>query len=125
MNRLAWITACMTLLSSAVSTGYSVAALMQHGTADVYVVYTLARSVALLLATLFALSTRRRDAILAIALAMSIVQLIDAYAGILQHDIAKTYGPLAFGLINIVLFLALVFASDVPHNPSRTGAPHS
>jgi hypothetical protein len=113
MNRFFWPLAAMTALSALVSAGYSIAAVAQYGTGNIYALYALSRSVALVLAVGYALTSRSHTALTATALAMSFIQLIDAWIGSLQHDPAKTFGPLAFAIINFLL-LAL-FAQENKH----------
>jgi hypothetical protein len=112
MNRFFWPLAAMTALSALVSAGYSVAAVAQYGTSNIYALYALSRSVALVLAVGYAIASRTSTALTATALAMSFIQLIDAWIGSVQHDPAKTFGPLAFAIINFLL-LALFVRENV------------
>jgi len=89
----------MTLLSAAVSAGYSVAGLGSNVT-DHFAQYAASRSIALLAAVIAAVVFRRRSALLALASCMTLVQLLDTCIGFSAHDPAKTFGPLAFSILN-------------------------
>jgi len=93
----------MTLLSAGVSAGFSVAGLLGPGKDDSFARYAASRSVALLLAAvLIAIGIRSRMAIAFLGIAMTVVQAFDGVIGALAHDPSKTYGPLAFAVINAV-----------------------
>jgi hypothetical protein len=90
----------MTLFSAGVSTGFSLAALLGPGSDDSFARYAASRSVALLLTVLIAIGVRSRMAIAFLGIAMLIVQGFDGVIGVLAHDPSKTYGPLAFAVLN-------------------------
>ena len=92
----------MTLLSAGVSAGFSVAGLLGPGKDDSFAQYAASRSVALLLTVLIATSVRSRMAIAFLGIAMTVVQAFDGVIGALAHDPSKTYGPLAFAVLNAV-----------------------
>jgi len=113
MNRFFWPTAVMTALSVLVSAGYSIAAVAQHGPGNIYALYALSRSVALVPAVGYAILKRSIAALASTALAMSLIQLMDAWIGSVQHNSTKTFGPLAFAIFNFFL-LALLLRGDEP-----------
>lgn len=119
MNRFFWPTAAMTALSALVSAGYSIAAVAQYGSANIYALYALSRSVALVPAVGYAIAKRSNAALAATALAMSFIQLIDAWIGSLQHDPAKTFGPLAFAILNFSLLALLMRSNEQPQGAKR------
>ena len=90
----------MTLLSAGVSAGFSVAGLLGSGSGDSFARYAASRSIALLLTVLIAIGVRSRVAIAFLGIAMTIVQAFDGVIGALAHDPSKTYGPLAFAVLN-------------------------
>jgi hypothetical protein len=90
----------MTLLSSCVSAGFSLAGLLGTGSGDSFARYAASRSVALLLTVLIAISVRSRMAIVFLGIAMTVVQAFDGVIGALAHDPSKTYGPFAFAVLN-------------------------
>ena len=92
----------MTLLSAGVSAGFSLSGLLGPGSSDSFARYAAARSLALLLTVLIATGVRSRTAIAFLGIAMSIVQVFDGVIGALAHDPSKTYGPLAFAVLNAV-----------------------
>ena len=119
MNRFFWPTAAMTALSVFVSAGYSIAAVAQHGSGNIYALYALSRSVALVPAVGYAIAKRSIAAIASTALAMSILQFIDAWIGRVQHDPAKTFGPLAFAVLNFFLLALLLRGNKHMQGASR------
>ena len=46
-----------------------------------------------------------RAGVAALALAMTLVQLLDGFIGVHLHDPSRSYGPLAFAAINFGLLL--------------------
>jgi hypothetical protein len=108
VKRIVWITAAMTCISALVSEGFSLATVLQHGASNIDALYTLSRSTALLLAVLFSLGRRSTDALLATAIAASIMQLLDAGVGYQLHSPKEIFGPLFLGILNLILFFALL-----------------
>ncbi|MCU1305695.1 MAG: hypothetical protein JWN45_390 [Acidobacteriaceae bacterium] len=103
MTKRFWICALMTLLSAAVSAGFSLAGLLGAGSGDSFARYAASRSVALLLTVLIAICVRSRMAIAFLGIAMTIVQAFDGIIGALAHDPSKTYAPFAFAIFNAVV----------------------
>jgi hypothetical protein len=64
--------------------------------------YVLSRSVALAAMSLVALISKARSSVLTIALAMVIVQALDAFVGGIVRDRMKTFGPASLGALNLV-----------------------
>jgi hypothetical protein len=63
--------------------------------------YALSRSVALAVVSLVALISQTRSSLLTIALAMVIVQALDAVVGGIVRDRMKTFGPASLGALNL------------------------
>ena len=63
--------------------------------------YVLSRSVALAAVSLVPLISQTRSSLLTIALAMVIVQAIDAIVGGIVRDRMKTSGPASLGALNL------------------------
>jgi hypothetical protein len=98
-----WICAGVTVASAFVSLGFSVAAVVSaHDRARTNAMYALSRSVALAVVSLVPLFSQTRSSLLTIALAMVIVQALDAVVGATIRDRMKTFGPAALGLLNLV-----------------------
>jgi hypothetical protein len=106
-GRAFWICAGFTLVSASVSATFSVLSLSMAGTGHQheYSLYATSRSIALLLATIFVMGRRSREGVTAMAIAMTIVQLLDAIVGSLAHNPGKTYGPAVFAMINAMLMV--------------------
>ena len=102
-----WQCAGITLLSALVSAGFAAQGLLTTGSADSFAQYAGARSVALLLGVLYALSTRSRSSLMTLAIVMSVVQALDGVIGLLAHNTAKTYGPFVFAILNFIAILRL------------------
>ncbi len=100
MTKRFWGCALMTLLSAAVSAGFSLAGLLGSGNGDSFARYATSRSVALLVTVLIAIGVRSRTAIAFLGIAMTSVQAFDGVIGVLAHDPLKTYGPFAFAVLN-------------------------
>jgi hypothetical protein len=64
--------------------------------------YALSRSVALAAVSLVPLISQTRSSLLTIALAMVIVQALDAIVGGIVRDRMKTLGPASLGALNLV-----------------------
>jgi hypothetical protein len=64
--------------------------------------YALSRSVALAAVIVVPLISQRRSSLLTIALAMVIVQALDAVVGGVIRDRMKTFGPASLGALNLV-----------------------
>jgi len=103
-GRAYWLCAGFTLLSAVVSAAFSLLALRMAGGQD-YLLYAASRSVALPFAAVFAMVTRSRGGVAAMAVAMTLIQLFDAFIGFRLHDPGKAYGPLILFAINFGLLL--------------------
>jgi hypothetical protein len=77
------VSVTFSLLSLRIATGYE------------YALYAASRSVALPLATLYAMTRRSREGIAALSFAMTPVQLFDAFIGGCISDLNRAYGPIA------------------------------
>ena len=104
IQRAFWACAGFTLLSGLVSAAFSLRSLGMSGGHE-YALYAASRSVALPLATIVTISTRSRGGVAAMAAAMTFVQFFDAWIGFQMGDPARSFGPLSFAVLNIVLLL--------------------
>jgi uncharacterized membrane protein len=71
--------------------------------------YALSRSLALAVASLVPLLSQTRSSLLTVALAMVIVQALDAVVGATMHDRMKTFGPASLGMLNLVALVWFLF----------------
>ena len=103
-----------TAINVIVACGFSVAGLLRPNAilppgasvteaSQIFAMYAAARAVPLTLITLATLG--RRSWILPLGTLAGAVQILDAGAGLFQHDVGKTIGPL---LIGVLQFLALI-----------------
>jgi hypothetical protein len=98
-----WICAGVTAASAFVSLGFSAAAVLSgRQQARTNAMYALSRSVALAAVSLVPLFSQTRSSLLTIALAMVIVQALDAVVGGTIRDRMKTFGPASLGALNLV-----------------------
>jgi hypothetical protein len=111
-TRAFWICATITTISATVSASFSVAGLFGAGLHDPFARYAASRSIAIPLVVLIFLGFRSREAIAAMSLTMSLVQLLDAVVGAISHDPSKTYGPLFLALIGFVSVAFLLRSSE-------------
>lgn len=101
-----WLCAVFTVISSCVSLGYSVAAVVGSQAADhSHAHYAFARSLALAVVTVVTLFGHRHDWLVATATAMIIVQAADAIIGSRIPDKVKTFGPAATAAVNLALLI--------------------
>jgi hypothetical protein len=108
-----WLCGGFTLFSAVVSAGFSLLSLRMVGGHE-YALYAASRSVALPFATVFAMATRSRGGVAAMAVAMTLIQLFDAFIGFRLHDPGKAYGPLIFAAMNFGLLLWMKRATATP-----------
>jgi hypothetical protein len=104
LGRSFWICAGFTLFSATVSLTFSLLSL-RMATGHEYALYAASRSVALPLAALYAMARRSRGGIAALALAMTLVQLLDGFIGLHLRDPGRAYGPIGFAAINFGLIM--------------------
>lgn len=104
-----WITAAVTLLSAAVSFGFSVAAVRRGaGDSRTSALYTLARSGALLVIAIAALFAHSYGVAVAAAGAMIVVQAVDAVIGVLTRNRSATIGPAILAILNAAALIWLL-----------------
>jgi hypothetical protein len=101
-GRAFWICAGFTLFSAIASAGFSLLSLRMAGGHE-YALYAASRSVALPLATIYAITLRSRAGVAALAVAMTLVQLFDGIVGFRLNDPGRAYGPFVFAAINLGL----------------------
>jgi hypothetical protein len=105
----AWVCAGVTAVSAFVSLGFAVAAAVSsRGEGQAPERYALSRSIALAAVSVVALVERSHSSLLVIALAMVIVQALDAVVGVTIHNSMKTFGPAALALANLLALIWLL-----------------
>jgi hypothetical protein len=103
-----WVCAVVTVISAVVSLGYSIAGLIRASDADrTASMYACARSVALAGVAVVALFAGSTPFLVAIAIAMVIVQAADAVVGGVTRDRLKTIGPAATAAANLAALMWL------------------
>ncbi len=106
MSTAVWACAAITAVSALISLGFSVQSLIRGvGSARTAAGYAASRSVALAVVALVALFDLRVPFVVAIALAMIVVQALDALVGAMNHDRVKTIGPAITSAANIAALL--------------------
>lgn len=109
MSAAFWITAAITLISAAVSFGFSVAAVRRGtGAARTSALYTLARSVAILIVAIGALFVNSLGVVAAVAGIMVVTQAADAVIGIVTRNRPATVGPVVLAIVNLAALVWLV-----------------
>lgn len=108
-----WFCAAITIVSSLVSAGFSLAALLGAGDALRLALYAASRSLSLALVTLLAVGLRSRTGLLTVAFVMVLVQAADAGIGVLAHDASKTFGPAGLALLTAGALVLLARATPV------------
>ncbi|GAA1526262.1 hypothetical protein GCM10009761_30300 [Agromyces terreus] len=99
-----WICYAVTVISAVVSIAFAIAAVVDGGVAadNADALYAASRSTALVVLVLVAPLFRSDAALLALAVAMTIVQGIDAFVGAVQGDLGKALGPAVLCLATII-----------------------
>lgn len=87
------------------------AALSSSGEAHVNALYTVSRSLSLVVASLLVVGLRSRTGLLAIAFVMVLVQVGDALIGVVINDPLKTYGPGFLAVVTAAVLLLLARSS--------------
>lgn len=106
-----WVCVAITVISAAVSFGYAVAAFRTAVPASKNASdYALARSTALLAVALAAFFVNSAGFAAAVAVAMVLVQAIDAGIGARIRDPLKTYGPALTAVANLAALVWMVAA---------------
>lgn len=109
MTTAFWITAAVTLISAAVSFGFSVAAVRRgSGAARTSALYTLARSGAIMVVAIGALFVHSLGVVAAVAGIMTLTQAADAVVGIVTRNRAATVGPVVLAVVNLAALVWLV-----------------
>ncbi len=104
-----WTCAVVTVASSCISLGFSVAAVLGAVPASAVASrYALARSTALALAAIAALGVGSIGFLSAIAVAMIVVQAGDVLVGATMRDRMKTIGPAVLAAINLAVLVWLL-----------------
>jgi hypothetical protein len=102
MSVALWVCGAVTALSALVGLGYSIAGLRGADTAArTGSLYAFARSLALATVAIIAPLTGAAPFVIAIAVAMVVVQAADAVIGAILHDRLKTFGPAATAIVNL------------------------
>jgi hypothetical protein len=112
-----WTCAGFTLFSAIVSAGFSLLSLRMAGGHE-YALYAASRSIALPLATIYAMALRSRAGVAALAVAMTLVQLFDGIVGLRLNDPGRAYGPIVFAVINFGLLWWMNRIAATPHSAS-------
>ncbi|GAA1829633.1 hypothetical protein [Agromyces salentinus] len=97
-----WVCYAVTVISAVVSIAFSIGAVSDGGLEQVDALYAASRSTALVVLALVAPMFRSDAALLAIAVAMTIVQGIDAFIGAIEGDLLKTVAPAVLCLATII-----------------------
>jgi hypothetical protein len=101
-----WICVAITAVDAAISLGFTVASVRREsGAARIPALYTLARSIALFVVAIIALFLGSIAFVAAVALAMVILQLVDAGIGVSTRNRGATIGPAVIGLLNLAALI--------------------
>ncbi|GGF21599.1 hypothetical protein [Subtercola lobariae] len=106
LNVWFWLCFALTAASALTSLGFSLAAL-RGPNRDVYAKYSLSRSIALVGGVIVVLAVHTVSALFVMALAMTVVQALDAVVGITISDRMKTFGPAALAVLTLAAALLL------------------
>jgi hypothetical protein len=103
-----WFCAVVTIISALTSLGFSIAAIrIPKSGISTNAMYATSRSLALVVLAVVPFFYESRIWLIEIALAMIIVQALDAVIGNIKHDMQKTAGPAFLAILN--LFALILF----------------
>lgn len=106
-----WVCAGFTVASAAVSLGFSIAGVaVARGEGRTPSLYAAARSIALFAVAVLALCSNAIPFVVAVSIAMVIVQALDAIVGFIIRNRVKTMGPAATALLGLLSLLWLLSA---------------
>lgn len=107
--RWRWVVLGVTAGSALTSLGFSLAALSSEGVGDRYVLYSLSRSVAIVVGVVVAGVGLRRSAagVTVMGVLMTVVQALDAGVGLVIHESVKTYGPAGLAVVSVLALIGL------------------
>ena len=97
-----WICYVVTVISAGFGFTYAIGQVVATGLESADTLFLAARTIALLVVALVAPLFRSDDALLAIAVAMTIVQGIDTFVGAVQGDLVVSVGAAVLCLATIV-----------------------
>lgn len=97
-----WICYVVTVMSAGFGFIYAIGRVVSTGLESADTLYLAARTIALLVVALVAPLFRWDDALLAIAVAMTIVQGIDTFVGAVRGDLVVSVGAAVLCLLTIV-----------------------
>ena len=100
----------ITVLNVLVSTGFAVAGIVSPSlllpanvTTDkaitIFALYAGARAVPIVILTILSVFNRHWNAFITLAVLAGMMQLLDAFIGIYEHDLSKTAGPIIIAAI--------------------------
>ena len=106
MNASFWVCFAITAISATVSLGYSVHAAATQRTNQL-AQYAAARSVALFAAVVVVAIMQSRSVLVPVAIAMVVVQALDALIGIPARKIGQIAGPAVVAVANLVALVVM------------------
>jgi hypothetical protein len=107
----------ITVVNVAVATGFSIAGIIKPAfilpegispdkAITIFALYAAARTIPLAVITIFSIINKRFNSLITLAFLCGVIQLLDAFVGLYQHDMSKTAGPF---IIALVEFMAIYF----------------
>jgi hypothetical protein len=119
-----------TVFNVLVSTGFAVAGIVSpflllptNVTADkaitIFALYAGARAVPIAILTIMSVFNRHWNAFITLAVLAGMMQLLDAFIGIYEHDLSKTAGPMIIATIQFAVIYRTV-RSRPPRVPTET-----
>ena len=98
MTFIYWLALALTAVSALTSLGFSLAALRAK---SIYAEYAASRSIALVVAVIVAFFLSSQPLVFVLALAMTVMQALDAVIGARQRDLMKTVGPAVLAVLTL------------------------
>ena len=108
-----------TILNVLVATGFSVAGMLSpflilpaNVTADkaitIFALYAGARTIPMVILTIMSVFSKPWNAFITLAVLAGVIQFLDGFIGIYQHQLSKTAGPFVIAIIQfIAIYLAV------------------
>jgi hypothetical protein len=121
------LASALTALNVVVAGGFSIAGLIKPelvlpagatptDASAIFALYAAARTIPLALVTMVAIYKRSASALLVLGLLAGIIQFADAAAGLVQHDVGKSVGPLFLAILQMYAVTVFWKASKATSN---------
>lgn len=126
MKNLSWTCMCLiTAVNVLLSAGYCIAGVVAPHTilpagiaadeaAFIFALYAAARTLPLAVLVLYTIITRKKSAVIILAILAGLIQFLDGFIGIYEHDLQKSAGPFALAVVQFMSIIWAVKTAKIP-----------